>query len=81
MVSVPETLLAEIDLMLSLEKMNRSEFFQEAVFLYLSERKKQILREQMKRGYLEMAQINLNMVKDGVSSETEIKWTTEVYVE
>jgi CopG family transcriptional regulator/antitoxin EndoAI len=59
MISLPDTLLAEVDGIAAAEQLNRSEFIREAMKLYIAERKRRLLREQMKRGYLEMARINL----------------------
>ncbi len=58
-ISIPDNLLEEVDDMAQVEQINRSEFIREAMLLYIAERKKQILREQLKLGYLEMAKINL----------------------
>ena len=45
------------------ENVNRSEFVREAMKMYLREKKKQSVAEQMKNGYQEMADINLNIAK------------------
>lgn len=77
MVSLPETLLEEIDGIVSLEKGSRSELIREVMFLYLSERKRKVLREQMKQGYKEMAQINLRLALESVPVESELLWSQE----
>lgn len=59
MISLPDSLLAEVDNIVEEERVNRSEFIREAMRLYISERNRRILREQMKKGYLEMAKLNL----------------------
>ncbi|GAB6158465.1 ribbon-helix-helix protein, CopG family [Desulfotomaculum varum] len=59
MISLPDSLLAEVDNIVEEERLNRSEFIREAMKLYIAERKRRILREQMKKGYLEMAKLNL----------------------
>lgn len=71
-VSLPDSLLKEVDSIVSLEKKNRSEFIREAMKLYIRERQKMEIREQLKKGYMEMAAINLalaeqNLVEDGIS--------------
>ncbi len=58
-ISMPDSLLAEVDGMAAAERQNRSEFIREVMKHYIAERKRCILREQMKKGYLEMANINL----------------------
>ncbi len=77
MVSLPESIIAEIDGIVSIEKVNRSELIQEVMLLYITERKRQSLREQMKRGYAEMAQINLTLAVEGVAAEAEACWYFE----
>lgn len=73
MISLPESLLAEVDGLATLEKRNRSEFIREAMKLYIAERKRRVLREQMKRGYQEMAQINLSLAAENYAVEEEVQ--------
>ncbi|NLO90034.1 MAG: ribbon-helix-helix protein, CopG family [Clostridia bacterium] len=73
MISLPESLLEEVDGLASLEKRNRSEFIREAMKLYINERKKRIMREQMKKGYQEMAEINLSLAKENYEAEEEVQ--------
>lgn len=70
-VTVPEKLLDEVDNMMTLESKNRSEIIREAIRFYLGERKKTLKIEQMKKGYLEMAEINLSIACDhsGIDEE------------
>ncbi|MGE5676365.1 MAG: hypothetical protein ACM3XM_21185 [Mycobacterium leprae] len=49
----------------AVEQENRSTLMQEAVRIYVQERKKRDMREQMKRGYQEMARINLTLAEEG----------------
>lgn len=72
MISLPESLLAEVDGIVLLEKRNRSEFIREALNSILHERKKKGIREQMRKGYLEMAQLNLAIAKELFSTEQEV---------
>lgn len=71
LVSLPESLLEEVDLLASMENRNRSEFIREAMKLYISEKKKREIRESMKKGYMEMAAINLEMAELGFTAENE----------
>ncbi|MHB1418725.1 MAG: CopG family ribbon-helix-helix protein [Bacillota bacterium] len=73
MISLPESLLEEVDVLVSLEKRNRSEFIREAMKLYLAEKKRRSLREQMKKGYQEMAQINLSLALEHYEAENEVQ--------
>lgn len=63
LITVPDALLAQVDSVASSENINRSEFVREAMKMYLHEKKKQSLTEQMKNGYREMADINLSIAK------------------
>lgn len=68
-VSLPDSLLRQVDVILSKEKKNRSEFIQDAMRLYLRERERIRMREQLKSGYLEMAEINLKIAEMGISED------------
>lgn len=70
-VSVPDTLLREVDGLVAMEHWNRSALVREAVRIYVEERKRRDMREQMKRGYREMARINLTLAAEGPVFETE----------
>ena len=71
MISLPESLLEEVDGLAMLEKRNRSEFIREAMKLYIAERKRRTIREQMKAGYQEMARINLLLAEENYEVENE----------
>ena len=61
LITVPEPLLEEVDLVCKGEKSNRSEFVRQAMKCYLAEKRKKELKEQLARGYQEMADINLEL--------------------
>ncbi len=71
MISLPESLLKEVDGLASKAKRNRSEFIREAMRIYIDERKRCFMREQMKQGYQEMAQINLALAREHYEAENE----------
>ncbi|OAT79983.1 CopG family transcriptional regulator [Desulfotomaculum copahuensis] len=71
MISLPDSLLAEMDGIVARERLNRSELIREAMRLYIGERKRRQLREQMKQGYLEMAKINLALAVEQYRLEVE----------
>ncbi len=68
-VTLPENLLFEMDSLTVSERKNRSEIIREAIRLYLGERRRLQFREQMKKGYLEMAEINLGIVCENIGEE------------
>jgi len=70
-VSLPESIIEEVDIIVSTEKKDRSEFIREAIYSVLLERRKAGIREQMRRGYIEMAHINLTLAKDLCQAEEE----------
>ena len=57
-VGLPEETLATIDTLVSGTKICRSELIREACYFYIEERRRQTLREKMKAGYQEMAELN-----------------------
>mgnify|MGYP001058906568 CR=1 FL=1 len=77
MISLPDSLLSEVDGVVASEKKTRSEFIREAMKLYLQERKKRQIRETMQKGYLEMAKINLNLSREALCAENEAVLITE----
>ena len=80
MISLPDALLAEVDGIAADEQLNRSEFIREAMKLYIAERKRRLLREQMKKGYLEMAKINLALAVEHHRLEAEVTQLYELLV-
>lgn len=71
MISLPHNLLQEVDGVVEMEKRTRSEFIREAMRLYLQERRKKQIREQMQEGYMEMARLNLALANEAISAENE----------
>ena len=48
---------------MSVEKTNRSEFVREAMKLYIREKRKIEMRDKMKKGYIEMAEITIRLAE------------------
>jgi CopG family transcriptional regulator/antitoxin EndoAI len=72
-ITVSENLLSEVDAFTVMESKNRSEIVREAIKFYLGERKKELMREQMKKGYMEMAAINLQIAIESSDLEDEVQ--------
>lgn len=70
-VNLPDNLLAEIDNLAQEEELDRSELMRQAMCAYINERKRWHLREQMKKGYMEMAHINLQLAIEQAKLEAE----------
>lgn len=64
MVYLNRQLLAQLDEICHEEKINRSEIVREAMQLYIMERSRRILREQLKQGYQLMAELNLRLAEE-----------------
>ena len=69
LISIPEALLSETDKFLSETKVSRSEFIREAVSFYLKEKKREGIRDSMKKGYAEMGEINSEIAEACVSAD------------
>ncbi|MDD2432450.1 MAG: ribbon-helix-helix protein, CopG family [Clostridia bacterium] len=76
-VSLPVSLLEEVDLLKNLENKGRSELIREAMRFYLEEKRKMHLREEMRSGYQEMACLNLALVEEFSLCEEEAHLLTE----
>ena len=70
-ITVSESLLVEVDNITTIESKNRSEIVREAIRFYLGERKRILAMEQMKKGYIEMAEINLCLACEDSGVEDE----------
>ena len=71
LISLPETLLNEVDNLASIDNINRSELIREAMKLYLGQRKRTELREKLIKGYQEMAQLSISLSEDCFSQDVE----------
>lgn len=80
MISLPNTLLQEVDGIVNQKKVNRSYLIREAMCMYISEMKKRQIREKLQEGYLEMSKINLLLANEAVQAENEAVKTIESMV-
>ena len=69
MISLPDSLLEEVDFMVSMEKKNRSQFVREAMRLYIEEKKKVEIGEKLKNGYREMSKLNSKLAELGLEED------------
>lgn len=70
-ISLPDNLLKEVDNIASVEKTNRSKLIREAMRLYILQRQKIGTREGMKKGYEEMAEINVKFAEMCLAADNE----------
>lgn len=68
-INLPDALYNEINEIIKKDSQKRSEFFREAIILYIEERKKQIKMDEMKKGYMEMANINREYAEQGFEQD------------
>jgi CopG family transcriptional regulator/antitoxin EndoAI len=78
LISLPDNLLKEVDNIVSVEKTNRSEFVREAMRLYLREKRKMQMRDRMKKGYQEMAEINIRLAEMCMDADSEQQQKYEI---
>lgn len=71
LITVPDSLLEAVDFQAKVENINRSEFVREAMKMYLGERKKQAQKEELKKGYQQMAELNLKLTETYFNAEEE----------
>ena len=71
MISIPNSLLQEVDGIIAMEKLSRSQFVREAMRLYIEDRKRKAVRDLMRKGYEEMAIINLTLAEEGLMADSE----------
>ncbi len=63
LISLPDTLLSEVDNLATSQKINRSEFIREAMKRYVAEQRRSSLAASLKKGYEEMADINIEIAE------------------
>ncbi|MBS3985240.1 MAG: ribbon-helix-helix domain-containing protein [Selenomonadales bacterium] len=78
MVTLPEHLLAELDVLVRETSGNRSQLVQEAMRAYLQAKQKRHLYETLKNGYMDMAEINLALARENLALENEALERTRV---
>ena len=71
-VSVPVGMPQEVDGLSYREKRRRSELICEAMRHYLEERKRRDLRDWLRRGYVEMGKINLELAEEGLDCDDDL---------
>ncbi|ENH96391.1 antitoxin endoAI [Gracilibacillus halophilus YIM-C55.5] len=76
-VRLPKNLLNEVDGLMRSEDSNLSDFICQATRTYLQEKKKHHIQEAMQKGYMEMANINLNIASEAFQAEEEAENTLE----
>ena len=71
-VSLPDALLSEMDKVALVERSRRGCIVREAIQQYIDKHNRSLLVEQMKKGYQEMATINLTLAIEHYCLEAEV---------
>ena len=71
LISLPDSLLCEVDVFVDGNNINRSEFIREAMKLYLKEKRRITIRERLKTGYLEMSSVNALIAEECVEADSQ----------
>ena len=71
MISLPSSLLQEVDGIVDNHNTSRSYLIREAMTMYINEIKKQQIRESLQTGYQAMSTINLTLANEAVEAENE----------
>ena len=77
LISIPDTLLNEVDNLATEQNLNRSEFIREAMQSYIKQKKNAEVAEQLKRGYKQMADINLEISEYCLKADNSTQQTYE----
>lgn len=68
-VNLSEVLYNEFDKALKEDSKKKSQFIREAIILYIEKKKREDILNQMKNGYIEMAEINSELSEEGFSCD------------
>jgi len=71
MISLPESMLEELDGFAALEQATRSEAVREAMRLYLEDRRRNELHSRLRDGYREMGALNAAIAEEALAAENE----------
>ena len=71
---LPERLLNEVDSIAKKDNISRNELLEHAMRFYIEEREKRALRNEMIKGYQEMAELNLKIAEDFFCAENDINF-------
>ncbi|WP_041056364.1 CopG family ribbon-helix-helix protein [Jeotgalibacillus campisalis] len=77
LVRLPKQLLIELDAFAEQEEISRNECIYHATKMLMRERRKKQTQDAMRRGYMEMAKINLSMASEALQAEYEAGHTVE----
>ena len=79
-ISLPEDIIADIDNLTALSGVSRSAFIETVIRKYLAERRRIENREQLMKGYAEMAEINLSIAEEFFNTDQATQDAYEDYL-
>lgn len=77
LVSLPDSLLEQVNDYAQSSGINRSELVREAMKEYIANRKKSEMRERLKKGYEMMSAINLEWAEACMNADTQVQFEYE----
>ena len=77
LITMPDALLDEVDNLATEQNLNRSEFIREAMRSYITQKKNAMLEKQLKNGYLQMADTNLEIAEYCLSADNATQQSYE----
>ena len=78
--SIPDSMLSEIDLLAGPGHNSRSDFIVQIVRSYLREKRRLELKSLMRSGYLEMAEINLKIANEALPTDEIALYAYENFI-
>ncbi len=72
LITIPDSLLEEIDALAKQENKNRSEMVREVMKIYIKEKQRDYIVKSLSQGYQEMAEINLAIARKCFDADEEI---------
>ncbi len=76
-VKLPLSLVNECDQLVEENQIDRNTMIHQAISSYIKEEKNRRIKESMRRGYLEMKSINLDIASEAFQAEEEAETTLE----
>ncbi len=77
LLTLPDSLLKELDNLAKEENITRSKLIREAMKAYVSDREKACMLDRLKRGYMEMSEINSDIAELCFDADSELLYRYE----
>ncbi len=71
-ISLPSSLLAEVDALVQAENRNRSEFVRAAMRMYIRAKRRRELLQSMEKGYLSLGDLNLELAAENLDEAWDL---------